>query len=161
MDRTPMTPDGYKKLVEELRHLKSVERAQNIRDIETAREHGDLKENAEYHAAKEKQSLLDARIRSLESQIASAEVIDPALQEHTDKILFGARVTLLDLETELEVTYTIVGDEESSIKDGKIAISSPIARGLIGKRQTEQVNIKTPKGVREFEIIEVKYLKVE
>lgn len=157
MDRIPMTPQGYDKLNQELKKLKSVDRPQNIRDIEVAREHGDLRENAEYHAAKEKQGLIEGRIRELENRLASAEVIDPASITVRDKIVFGAQVSLIDTDTDDKVSYYIVGDDESDIKERKIGISSPLAKGLIGKSKGEEVTIRTPKGPRNFEIVDVFY----
>lgn len=152
-----MTPSGYEKISQELRRLKSVDRPQNIRDIETAREHGDLRENAEYHAAKEKQGLIEGRLRELEARLAAAEVIDPATVNAGDKIVFGATVGLIDVDTNEAVTYMIVGDDESDIKEHKIGVSSPLAKGLIGKSLGDEVSIRTPKGQRSFEITSVKY----
>lgn len=157
MERVPMTPEGYEKMRRDLQHLKGVVRPQNIRDIEEARAHGDLSENAEYSAAKEKQSVIAAQINDLESKISLAEVIDPKELQGTEKIVFGATTLLYDQETEEEITYQIVGDDESDVKLHRIGISSPIARGLIGKKPGDEVKIKTPKGVREFEVIEVSY----
>lgn len=157
MERIPMTPLGFDKINQELKRLKSVDRPQNIRDIETAREHGDLRENAEYHAAKEKQSLIEGRVRELEARLAAAEVIDPATVNVGDKIVFGAVVDLIDIDTEEKVTYGIVGDDESDIKERKIGISSPLAKGLIGRSKGDEVAIRTPKGQRTFEVIDVKY----
>lgn len=158
MERVPMTKEGYDQLREELNHLKSVVRPQNIKDIEEARAHGDLSENAEYAAAKEKQSIIAGRIALLEDKIGRAEVIDPKQSVGLKKIIFGATVTLYDLETEEELSYKIVGDEESDIKASKIGISSPIARGLISRNEGDEVKIKTPKGPREFEIVSVEYI---
>lgn len=157
MERVPMTPEGFEKLRLELKHMKSVVRPQNIKDIEEARAHGDLSENAEYHAAKEKQSVIAAQINALENKVSLAEVIDPASITETSRIVFGATVKLYDTETEEEPVYKIVGDDETDITAGKIGISSPIARGLIGKSEGDEVKIKTPKGQREFEVIEVRY----
>jgi transcription elongation factor GreA len=157
MDRAPMTPEGYKKLLEELKHIKSVDRPQVIRDIEEARAHGDLSENAEYHAAKEKQSMLAARMNMIETQIASSEVIDPKKMTSMDKIVFGATVTLYDMTNDVEVMYQIVGDDESNIMEKKIGISAPISRGLIGKKEGDEAVVKTPKGNKEFEILKIEY----
>lgn len=132
-------------------------RPQNIRDIENARAHGDISENAEYHAAKEKQAILTAQIADLEDKIGRAEVVDPCKITSNGKIVFGATVTLYDLGTEDELTYQIVGDVETNVKENKIGISSPIARGLIGKTKGDEVRVQTPKGVREFEIVEIGY----
>lgn len=158
MERIPMTPEGYEKLKKELKHIKSVVRPQNIKDIEEALSHGDLSENAEYHAAKEKQSHIAGQLRSLEHNIGLAEVIDPKKIDTKDKIVFGATVTLYDLSSEEELTYMIVGDAESDIQQKKISISSPIARGLIGKIEGDEVKIRTPKGLRELEIVKIEYI---
>lgn len=156
--RIPMTPQGYERLRAELKHLKTVERAKNIKDIEEARAHGDLSENAEYHAAKEKQGILNGRILDLEHKVSHAEVIDPQKINDKNKIVFSATITVLDLQSEEEITYQIVGDEESDIKQNRIAISSPIARGFIGKSVGDEVRVQTPKGTREFEVILINYL---
>lgn len=156
--RIPMTPQGHERLREELRHLKTVERAKNIRDIEEARAHGDLSENAEYHAAKEKQGILNGRILDLEHKVSHAEVIDPKKISDKNRIVFSATITVLDLHSEEEITYQIVGDEESNIKQNRIAISSPIARGFIGKSVGDEVRVQTPKGLREFEVVSIDYL---
>ena len=155
-DRVPMTPRGKKMLEEKLKHLKSVERPKNILDIETARAHGDLSENAEYSAAKEKQGQIHAMIQVIEYHLGAAHVIDPATIE-SDKIVFGATVTLLNLDTDEKVTYTIVGKHEAKIEEGSVSIESPIARALIGKTEGDEARVQTPKGIREFEIIDVKY----
>ena len=152
----PMTPEGYRKLQEELKHLKSVERPKNIQDIETARAHGDLKENAEYAAAKERQSHIAGRLIELEDRIARAQVIDPSSINH-EKIVFGATVFLADVDSGEKITYQIVGGHESDVKIGKISIDSPIAKSLIGKEQNDVVKVVTPRGAREFEILEIKY----
>ncbi len=158
MQRVPMTALGEKKLKEELEHLKKVARPNVIEAISEARAHGDLKENAEYHAAKEKQGLIEARIKIVEGKLQSAQVIDVTKLENTGKIIFGVTVELLDLDTEKKTKYTIVGDEESDIKQGKISVNTPIARGLIGKEEGDEVIIKTPKGEIEYEIIKVLYI---
>jgi len=156
MERVPMTMAGYEKLKEELKNLISVERPQNIKDIETARDHGDLSENAEYSAAKEKQAMIAAQINILEDRIGRAEVIDPSKIE-SDKVVFGATVTVYDVETEEEFTYQIVGDDETDIKNNKIGISSPIARSLIGKKEGDEAKVKAPKGMRELEVVSFDY----
>lgn len=156
--RIPMTPQGHERLREELKYLKTVERAKNIKDIEEARAHGDLSENAEYHAAKEKQGILNGRILDLEHKVSHAEVIDPKKITDKNRIVFSATITVLDLHSEDEITYQIVGDEESDIKQNRIAISSPIARGFIGKLVGDEVRVQTPKGVREFEVVSIDYL---
>jgi len=153
-----MTPEGYQKLMHELKRIKSVERPKIVAEIEVAREHGDISENAEFHAAKDKQAVLTARMRAIETKLAQAEVIDPVMTKQIDKIVFGATVTLFDNETEGEVLYKIVGDDETDIKGNKIGISSPLARGLIGKRLGDEVVIRTPKGTKEFEVLQVEYV---
>lgn len=152
----PMTPEGYRKLQEELKRLKSVERPKNVQDIETARAHGDLRENAEYHAAKERQSHIAGRIAHLEDRIARAQVIDPASITH-EKVVFGATVRLSDVDSGDEIVYRIVGEHESDVKNGKISIESPIAKSMIGKEANDVIKVVTPRGSREFEILEIKY----
>ena len=156
MERVPMTIEGYKNLETELQRLKAVERPRIIAAIAEARAHGDLSENAEYHAAKEQQGLNEARVAELEDKINRAEVIDTSkLSGHTVK--FGATVTLQDEDSEDKVTYTIVGDTEADLKNGKISISSPIARALIGKTNGESVDVTTPKGTRTLEVLKVSW----
>ena len=155
--RVPMTTRGYQFLMDELKRLKSVERPKNVRDIEEARGHGDLSENAEFHAAKERQSLLDLQIRELEDKLARAQVIDVS-KLSGDKVVFGATVSLIDGDTGDRVIYQIVGDHEAQPKNGKISISSPIARALIGKTEGDDVKVQTPTGVRSFEILSVAYV---
>jgi len=154
----PMTNRGYQFLVEELKRLKSVERPKNVREIEEARDHGDLSENAEFHAAKERQSLLDVQIRDIEDRLARAQVIDVS-KLSGDKIVFGATVSLADGDTGDKVVYQIVGDHEAEPKNGKISISSPVARALIGKSEGDEVQVRTPTGVRSFEILSVEYIE--
>lgn len=156
MQKIPMTPKGYKKLHERLKYIKSVERPQVIEAIEVARGHGDLSENADYDAAKEHQLQLSEEIRKIEHEISLAEVIEPSTLNH-EKIVFGATVTLTDVETEEELCYQIVGTCESDIKQKKISIESPIARALIGKSPGDLAKVKTPKGIRELEILNVEY----
>lgn len=156
MDRVPMTLEGYKTIEEELHRLKAVERPRIIQAIAEARAHGDLSENAEYHAAKEAQGLNEARVAELEDKFSRAEVIDPSGLSGTS-IKFGATVTLADDDTEEKVKYKIVGDLEASVKDGKISISSPIARALIGKSKGDNVEVTTPKGSRSYEILKVEW----
>lgn len=153
----PMTPEGLKRLQEELKHIKSVERPKNVLDIEIARAHGDLRENAEYAAAKEKQGHIARRIAEIEHQIANAHVIDPATITH-EKIVFGATVKLVDVDSGEEVVYQIVGGHESDVRIGKISVESPIAKSLIGKELNDVVKVVTPRGSREFEVLEIKYL---
>lgn len=156
MQKVPMTPTGRQKLQIRLKQLKTVEKPANIRAIEEARAHGDLRENAEYHAAKEQQGMIESQIRELETALSLAQVIDPSKLEH-EKVVFGATVTLLDLESDEKITYRIVGKYEADLADGSISIESPIARSLIGKSCNDEVRANTPKGPREFEIIEIQY----
>ncbi|HMF43791.1 MAG TPA: transcription elongation factor GreA [Polyangia bacterium] len=156
MAKFPMTPRGVQSLKDELKRLREVERPKNVRDIEEARAHGDLKENAEYHAAKERQSFIEGRSRELEAIIAQAEVIDPAKLSGS-KVVFGATVKLTDTDSGEEVTYTIVGDYEADIKAARIAISAPLARAMIGRERGDAVSLKTGKGMREYEISDVKF----
>jgi len=156
MQKVPMTPEGYKRLQERLKQFKTVDKPANIRAIEEARAHGDLRENAEYHAAKEQQGLIESQIRDIETALSLAQIIDPAKMEG-DKVVFGATVTLLDLETDEKITYRIVGKYEIDLSNGDISVESPIARSLIGKSTNDEIKVSTPKGVREFEIIEILY----
>lgn len=156
LTRIPMTPEGLKKLQDELKHLKAVERPKNIEDIEIARGHGDLSENAEYEAAKEKQSQISRRIAEVEDKISRAHVIDPSTLNH-EKIVFGATVRLSDVDSGEEVQYQIVGGHESDVRQGKISVESPIAKSLIGKERDDVVKVMTPRGAREFAILEIKY----
>ena len=156
MERVPITRAGFENLKKELARLKTVERPQNIAAIEEARAHGDLSENAEYKAAKEEQSLIAGRMEYLEDRISSAEVIDPKSLSG-DRVVFGAKVTLEDLDTEEEKVYRIVGDDEAKIENGTISISSPIARGLIRKEAGDEVTINTPSGPRTFEVVDVEF----
>ena len=153
-DKVPMTAQGYQRLEEELKHLKNVERHAIIKAIAEAREHGDLSENAEYHAAREKQSFVEGRIMDLDDKIGRAEIIDVS-KLSGNAVMFGATVIVVDEETEEEVTYQIVGDEESDIKNGFLSISSPLARALIGKAKGESVEVNTPKGIKTYEIVKV------
>ena len=156
MEKHPMTPEGHAKLKEELGRLKTEERPRIIREIGTAREHGDLSENAEYHAAKDRQGMIEARISELESKIGLAEVIDIS-DLSGDHIQFGAKVTVVDEETEEESTYQIVGADEAEVNEGRLSISSPLARALIGKSSGDAIEINTPGGARNYEILAVKY----
>jgi len=151
-----MTRAGYAKLEQELRHLKSVERPENVREIEAARAHGDISENAEFHAAKERQSHLEGRLRLLEDRLARAQVIDTSGQS-PDKVRFGVTVDLEDTETRERVTYTILGEDESDVAQGRISVTSPVARALLGKGAGDNVSVQVPKGVREFEILDVRF----
>ena len=156
--RAPMTSKGAQRLREELDHLKSVKRPAVITAIAEARAHGDLKENAEYHAAREQQSFIEGRIKQLEGELSHAEIIDITKLADGTKIVFGATVTLADTETDEEKRYQIVGDLEADIKLGLIAISSPLARALIGKLEGDSVTIDAPAGQREYEVVSVAYL---
>jgi transcription elongation factor GreA len=155
-DRFPMTPRGQQALKDELKRLREVERPKNVRDIEEARAHGDLRENAEYHAAKERQGFIEGRSREIEAILAQAEVIDPARLSGS-RVVFGAIVRLADTDSGDEVTYQIVGDFEADVKAGRIAISAPVARALIGKEQGDTVTVKTGKGMREYQIAAVSF----
>jgi transcription elongation factor GreA len=152
----PMTPAGLRRLKEELKLLQTVERAKISREIEVARAHGDLRENAEYHAAKEKQSHIEGRILDINDWIARAEVIDTSKMKG-DKVVFGATVALQDLESDKEVTYTIVGELEADIKKRLIAITSPVARALVGKEVGDVVTVQSPGGPREYEILRISF----
>jgi len=151
-DRMPITIRGKAKLEDELKRLMTVERPAVIRAIEEARSHGDISENAEYDAAKERQAMIEGRINEIQGQLAGAEIVDPA-QIKSDKIVFGAHVELTDVDTEESVTYQIVGVDEADVKEGKISILSPLARALIGKNKGDIVQVKSPKGEKEFEVI--------
>ncbi len=156
--RAPITLKGAQKLRDELDHLKSVKRPEVIAAIAEAREHGDLKENAEYHAAREQQGFIEGRIKQLEGELSHAEIIDISKLNAGIKVVFGASVTLADVDTDEEKQYQIVGDLEADIKLGLIAISSPVARALIGKTEGDSVTIDAPAGQREYEIVSVQYL---
>ena len=156
LEKIPITPQGFKRLQEELKRLKNVERPKAIEAIAEARGHGDLSENAEYDAAKERQGMLEARIRELDDQLARSRIIDPSTL-NSDKVVFGAIVKLLDLGTELKVSYQLVGDPESDLKEGRISISSPIGKALVGKSVGDVVEVHTPRGVRELEILEIRF----
>ncbi len=156
MDQVPVTKIGYKRLSAELLELKSVARPEVIASIASAREHGDLKENAEYHAAKEQQSFIEGRIQELEAVTGRAQIIDPC-ELSGDTVKFGATVTIVDEESDEETTYQIVGDYESDMDNGKLSLSAPVARGLIGKSEGDSVTVRTPKGNRDYEILKVEY----
>jgi transcription elongation factor GreA len=155
-ERIPMTRAGYEKLEQELRQLKSVERPRIVREIEAARAHGDISENAEFHAAKERQSHLEGRVRLLEDRLARAQVIDPTGQT-PDKVRFGVTVDLEDVESGERVTYQILGEEESDVAQGRISVTSPVARALLGKEVGDSVSVRVPKGTREFEILDIRF----
>ena len=158
MSKVPLTVTGAEKMRAELQELKAVQRPSIITAIAEARAHGDLSENAEYAAAKERQSFIEGRIAELESKLGNAQIIDPRLLDAEGRCVFGATVDLEDLESRETVTYQIVGDDEADIKEGKISISSPIARALIGKYAGDVAEVQAPGGVREYEILDVKYI---
>ncbi len=157
MERVPMTIEGFKTLEAELHRLKSEERPRIIQAISEARSHGDLSENAEYHAAKEAQGMNEAKVAELEDKLSRAEIVDTAKLSGTT-VKFGATVTLVDEDTDETVKYKIVGDLEADVKAGKISISSPIARALIGKSEGESVEVTTPRGARSYEILKVEWM---
>lgn len=154
MERVPMTVEGYKALETELQRLKAEERPRIIQAIAEARAHGDLSENAEYHAAKEAQGMNEAKVAELEDKLGRADVIDPT-KLSGETVKFGATVKLVDEDTDEEVTYKVVGDLEADVKSGKVSISSPIARALIGKAVGDSVEVTTPKGSRSYEILKI------
>jgi transcription elongation factor GreA len=156
MDKVPMTADGHQALVEEIKHLKTVERPRIINLIEEARSHGDLSENAEYHAAKEQQSWLEARVSELEDKLSRADIIDIS-KLSGETVKFGAHVTLIDEESDGQTAFQIVGEFESDVKKGKVSIQSPIARALIGKKKGDSVEVNTPGGGKSYEIAQVRY----
>lgn len=158
MDKVPMTVKGAEKLQAELDQLKKVDRPRIIAAIAEARAHGDLSENAEYHAAREQQSFAEGRIKEIEAKLSTAQVIDPTKLNTEGRVVFGATVLLADEDTGDEVTYQIVGEDEADIEGGMISITSPIARGLIGKEEGEVVQVQIPAGTKSYEIVEVKYL---
>jgi transcription elongation factor GreA len=158
MTKIPMTADGYARLEEELKHLKGVARPEVIRAIAEAREHGDISENAEYHAARERQSFIEGRLAELEDKISRAEVIDPATLSGK-QVKFGAHVTLIDEDTEEKSVYQIVGEDEADIKAKRLAITSPLARALVGKSVGDSVEVTTPGGSRSYEISRVAFKK--
>ena len=158
MSKEPVTVNGLKKLSEELIFLKEKKRPEIVNSISEARSHGDLKENAEYHAAKEQQSLNEGRIQEIEDVIARANVIDVTKIENLGKVIFGSTVHLNDLDSDEKLTYKIVGKDEANIKEKLIYFQSPIGKGLIGKIKGDLVEIKTPSGIKNFEIVDVKYI---
>ena len=158
MSKVPLTAGGAEKMRAELQHLKRVERPRIIEAIAEARAHGDLKENAEYHAARERQSFIEGRIKDLEGKLSHAQVIDVTKVNADGKVVFGATVDVLELDDESEHTFQIVGDDEADSKIGLISVSSPIARALIGKTEGDVASVQTPGGVRELEILEVRYV---
>lgn len=158
MNTIPITVNGAEKLKAELKNLKSVERPAVINAIAEARAQGDLSENAEYDAAKEKQGFIEGRIQEIEGKLSNAQIIDPSKLDAEGRVVFGATVELEDLDNEKTVTYQIVGDDEADIKLGLISVSSPIARALIGKYEGDVAEVQAPGGVREYEVLSVKYI---
>ena len=155
MEKMPITPEGLEKLKDDLRQLESIERPMNIRAISEARSHGDISENAEYHAAKEKQSFLEGKINELKDALGKAEVINID-DGPNDRVVFGRTVLLYDLTTDEEISYQLVGHYESAPENGRISIESPLGRGLIGRSVGDEVKIKIPRGIQEFEILEIR-----
>tara|TARA_B100000676_G_scaffold311634_1_gene382240 strand:+ start:1284 stop:1820 length:537 start_codon:yes stop_codon:yes gene_type:complete len=158
MQRIPMTAKGAQALREELEKLKREDRPRITAAIAEAREHGDLKENAEYHAAREQQGFCEGRINEIESKLSAAQIIDITELENTGKVIFGVTVTIIDVDTDEEKVYQIVGDDEANIKQGKLSVNSPIARGLIGREEGDVVQIDTPGGTREYEVDKVEHI---
>jgi transcription elongation factor GreA len=156
MEKVPMTEQGYATMLEDVKFMKSVERPRIIKAIEEARAHGDLSENAEYHAAKEAQGWNETKVQELEDRLSRAEVIDPT-KLSGEVVMFGAKLTLIDEDTEAEVKYQIVGDFEADVKQGRISISSPIARALIGKKKGDSIEVNTPGGGKSYEIVKVQW----
>ena len=159
MSKVPMTQFGAAALQAELDELKKVVRPRIVQSIAEAREHGDLKENAEYHAAREQQSFCEGRVQEIEGKLSNAQIIDVTSIPPTGRVIFGVTVQLLNVQTDAQVTYQIVGDDEANVKVGKISVNSPIARGLIGKSEGDEVVIKTPSGEVEYEIESVKHIE--
>ncbi len=158
MVKVPMTLRGADNLRTELTKLKSVDRPRVIQAIAEAREHGDLKENAEYHAAREQQGFIEGRIKEIEAKLSNAQIIDVTTLAAQGKVVFGATVNLIDLDTEAEVTYQIVGDDEADIKQGMISVNSPVARSMIGKVEGDVATVQAPNGYREYEITGIEYV---
>ena len=158
MIKVPMTKRGETLLRDELLDLKGTQRPIVIQAIADAREHGDLKENAEYHAAREQQSFIEGRIKEIDAKLSTSQVIDVTALPNNGKVVFGATVKLLDMSTDEEITYQIVGHDEADLKARRISFSSPVAKGLIGKLEGDEVGVTTPNGVREYEILEVSYI---
>ena len=157
MEKIPLTREGFAKIDAELKHLKSVERPAIIAAISEARAHGDLSENAEYHAAREKQGLIEARIQDLDAKLSRAEIVNPGSKGDTDQVSFGARVVLCDEDTEEEKEYLLVGDLEANISRNKISISSPMGRALLGRKVDDLISIRAPKGNKEYVILSITY----
>ena len=157
MSKVPMTVRGHALLEEELQRLKSVERPKVVKAIAEARAHGDLKENAEYHAAKEEQGFIEARIKDIEGKLSHKQVIDASAVDARGKVIFGSTVVILDENTDREITYKIVGEDEADIKQGMISFTSPIARALIGKNEGDAIEFQAPDGIKTYDILEVRY----
>lgn len=159
MQKFPMTKNGAKLLEQELARLKGAERSSVIQAIAEARAHGDISENAEYDAAKEKQAFIEGRIAEIESKLAQAQIIDISLLADDGRVVFGTTIDLLDLESEEEISYKIVGDDEADVKFGKISVNTPVARSLIGKRIGDVVEVKVPSGIKEYEILDIRFIE--
>ncbi len=157
VERIAMTSEGYERMKDEFENLKGVERPKIIEEVETARAHGDLSENAEYHAAREKLGYIQGRLQELEVKLSKAEIIDPKSMKGQEKIMFSATVKLMDVETDKKSVYQLVGEYEADVNAGKISVTSPIARALIGKKEGDLVTVKTPGGAKEYEIEKVEY----
>lgn len=155
--KVPMTKRGADLLREELQDLKQVQRPRVIDAIAEARAHGDLKENAEYHAAREQQSFIEGRLKEIEAKLSNAQIIDITVLNPSGKVIFGSTVHLIDLDTDTKVSYQIVGDDEADIKEGRISVNSPVARALIAKEEGDEVEVKTPGGIKEYEIESITY----
>jgi transcription elongation factor GreA len=155
VERIPMSQQGYQQLKDELEQLEKVERHEVVKAIEVARAHGDLSENAEYHAAKERQGMIEGRIMDLNDKLGRAEIID-CTKVSTERAVFGTVVTLMDMDTEEEMAYQLLGPEEADVKKGSISVMSPLGRSILGKEVGDEVVTKTPGGVREFEVVEIK-----
>ena len=158
MSKVPLTVRGESMLIEELKELKTVRRPKVIQDIAEAREHGDLKENAEYHAAREEQGFIEGRIQDIEGKLGNSQVIDVTKLSPNGKVVFGTTVVLMELESEDQTTYKIVGDDEADLKSGLISYGSPVAKAMIGKEEGDVVGVQAPGGVREYEILNVEYV---
>jgi transcription elongation factor GreA len=157
MSKVPMTVRGHELLQEELKKLKSIDRPNVVKAIAEARAHGDLRENAEYHAAKEQQGFIEARIKDIEGKLSHKQVIDVSAVDARGKVIFGSTVLILDESTDKEITYTIVGEDEADIKKGMISFTSPIARALIGKDEGDAIEFQAPDGLKTYDILEVRY----
>ena len=157
MNKSPMTEAGAQRLREELQHLKNVERPRIVSAIAEARAHGDLKENAEYHAAREQQSFVEGRIADIDTKLSNAEIIDVTKVNANGKVVFGATVELRNLETDDEVTYKIVGEDEADVRQSMVSVNSPVARAMVGKEVGDEVNVDAPGGIIEYEILAIRY----